>query len=77
MSKKPCFTCGKQFKKDKSQFLLNQTIEDAKDAAKKDNYTGFYFIYKRANGIGYQATKDKITGKRAAQNIYFDSGIAF
>jgi hypothetical protein len=78
MSEKiPCYTCNDKFKNDKRQFLLNQVIEDAKIAAKKDNYTGFYFIYQRDNKLGFVATKDKIKGKRQAQSIYFDSGVAF
>jgi len=77
MSKKPCYTCKKQFKQDKRQFLLEQTIEDVKSIAKKDNYSGWYFIYQRDNKIGFTSTKEKITGKRPAQSIYFDSGIAF
>ena len=74
---KPCYTCVDKFVHDKRMYLLQQTIEDAKSVAKKDNYTGFYFIYQRANGIGFTAVKDKIKGKRPVQSIYFDSGAAF
>lgn len=69
---KPCYTCKEAFINDKRQFLLNQTIEDATIAAKKDGFLGFIYVYQRSNGVGFVAQKDKIPDTEPFRYIYID-----
>jgi hypothetical protein len=78
MSKcKKCWQTGQAFKLMKQQALLEQTIEDATNIAKKDGFTGFIHIYKRDKSLGFTYYKEGDASRpkrRPYQYLYFIDG---
>lgn len=79
MSKcRTCWQVGKAYKDMKRQALLEQTIEDAGNTAKKDGFTGFIVIYPRDTTLGFsffkEDDKSRPIDKRPVKHLYFDNG---
>ena len=76
MSKKPCYTCKDSFIDRKKAILLENKQEEAKEYAKKNNYTGALAIVRMADADGYKIVRanDQQPQDKAVTYILFDKG---
>lgn len=76
MRKRPCYTCGDKFVSGKLTFLLQNKINEAKEFARKEHYTGAMAIVALESGNGFAYFKEEELKERARvrQYLLFDSG---
>jgi len=78
MSKKPCYTCKEPFINAKLNALLDNKKIEAKEYAKKNDYTGCLAIVLLDNQNGYKIVKpqDKTDNQHTAEYLLFNKGVA-